>query len=198
MKRMVYLTLLLWFTLISGGCTSITRALYHEPHEISVSDARKVYDYDDYSDHHRKLTLEQSRSINDIYGKEISREGDLIAYYHARRRKPLRDTADIFLVHARGEGSQLDLIVSTRERIVEQIVAKNNFNSEGKAVIPNEFMQQFIGRSLQGSWQVAEKPQDLVALPSMIRPISGRLKISKEITSNIRKALVWLTVLEIQ
>ncbi|MFQ5779243.1 MAG: hypothetical protein ACE5HN_00485 [Nitrospiria bacterium] len=198
MKWTVYLTLSVWSMSIGAGCASITKVFYHEPHEISVSDARKVYHYDDYSDRHKKLTSEQSRSINDLHGEEISREGDLIAYYHAKKRKPLRDKADIFLVHVRGEGSQLDLIVSTRGRIVDQIVVKNNLIREGKPAVPNEFLQQFIGHSLQDSWQMAEKPQDLVALPSMIRPISGRRKISKEITSNIRKVLVWLTVLEIQ
>ncbi len=198
MKWMVYLTLSVWSMSIGAGCASFTKVFYHELHKISISDARKVYHYDDYSDHHKKLTLEQSRSINDLHGEEISREGDLIAYYHAKKRKPLRDKADIFLVHARGEGSQLDLIVSTRGRIVDQIVVKNNLIREGKPVIPTEFLQQFTGRSLQDSWQMAEKPQDLVALPSMIKPVAGYPKISKDITSNIQKVLVWLMVLEIQ
>jgi hypothetical protein len=148
-------------------------------------------------DHHKKLSLEQSRSINKLYGDAISQEGDLIAYYDALDRNPRRYIGKVFLVNAKSEKDQWNVIVGTRGRVVDRIMVKNNILGEGRPVIPNEFLKQFIGRSLQDSWQVAEGPQDVVTLPSMIRPVAGNLRASKELASNIRKILVWITALNI-
>ncbi len=192
------------YILVSGllmplvvGCVSMKSVFSHELHEIAKMDARKAYPSAILMDHHKKISFEQSRSINELYGDEISQEGDLIAYYDALERNPRRYIAKVFLVHAKSEMGQWDVIVGMRGRVADRIVVKNNIIREGKPVIPNEFLKQFIGRSLQDSWHVAEGPQDVVTLPSMIRPVAGNLRASKEMASNIRKVLVWITALEI-
>ncbi len=192
------------YMLISGllmslgvGCTSIKSVFYHEPHEIARLDARKAYPLAILMDHHKKISLKQSQAINELYGDAISQEGDLIAYYDVLDRNPRRYIAKVFLVSVKSEKGQWDVIVGTRGRVADRIVVRNTIIRDGKPAVPNEFLKQFIGRSLQDSWQVAEVPQDLLTLPSMIRPVAGNLRASKEMASNIRKVLVWITALNI-
>jgi hypothetical protein len=198
MNWAIYLFISLGLITQSIGCTSIGKMFYHEPHEITIWDAKKLYPFRKHSSKHRNLTLQQSQLINEIYGEEISHEGELIAYYQARARKPLRHRANIFIVHAGGELGQLDILVSTTGRWIETIMIKDSPELDGKPVIPNEFIEQFIGRSLANSWELAQNPSDLVTLPAKIRPITGYPRTSKEITNAIRKVLVWARVLQIQ
>ena len=81
---------------------------------------------------------------------------------------------------------------------MNEILVKNSPMIDGKPVILDEFLQQFIGRSLRDSWEVARNPSDLVTLPSKIRPIAGYPRISDEVTDAIRKVLVLANVLKIQ
>lgn len=194
----IYLWILLWGVL-NPGCASIGKVLYHEPHEITFWDAKKIHPFSHLSDRHKRLSMQQSQLINKIYGEEISHKGDLIAYYEARKRKGIYgDVGNIFLVHAKGEFGPLDILVSTTDRSVDKILVKNNPVLDGKPLIPDEFLQQFIGRSLGDSWEVAQKPLDLVTLPSKIRLIAGYPKMSQEVANSIHKVLVWENVLQIQ
>jgi len=196
-KSAVYLVVSVWFMLITAGCASLPKTFNHESHDIAKLDISKIYPAAISTDHHIKLTLEQSRLINKLYGEEISQKGNLLAYYSAVKRLPRHYKSKVFLVHVEEKAGRLEVLVGTRGRVVDKIVVKNNVTGQGKPVIPDEFLQQFIGRSLQDSWQVAEGPQDLLTLPSMLRPVVDQQNTSKEIASNIRKVLVWVTAMEL-
>ena len=193
-RFMTYLLLSFLFVSVGAGCASMTK---HEPHNIAKSDVWKVYHATASSDHHKTLTKKQSQLVNKLYGEDVSQEGDMIAYFDALRQLPPHYKTKVFLVHAQGESGQLDVIVGMRGRMIDRIVVSNSPGEGHQSAIPGEFLMQFIGRSLQDSWQVAEKTQDLIVLPSMIRPLTGHQKTSKDITSNIRKVLVWVTALEL-
>jgi hypothetical protein len=197
--RFIYLSVALLLIAVSIGCASVRNVFYHEPHNISIWDARKIHPFGDLSGEYKQLNAQQSQLINQLYGQDISHEGDLIAYYKARKRKGIYgEQGNIFLMQAKGELGPLDILVCTTGGHVDEILIKNNPVLDGKSVIPDEFTQQFIGRSLQNSWKIAQDPTDLMALPSRIRPISDYPRTSQELANAIRKVLILAKVLEIQ
>lgn len=200
MKRISYLSVSLLLVLVEMGCASIGNIFYHEPHAITIGDAKKIHPFSHLSDRHKRLTAQQSQLINKLFGREISREGDLIAYYEAKRRKGIYgDPGNIFLVHARDEsGSLLYILVCTTNGRIDEVLITNSPVLQGKPIIPDEFLRQFISRSLQDSWEVAQNPSDLLTLPSRIRPIADHPKTSTEVADAIRQVVVWAEVLQIK
>jgi hypothetical protein len=199
MKWMNYLLVILCLASGINGCALMQRAFYDEPHDMTIWDAKKIHPLSDLSDRHRLLTAQQSQLINKLYGQDISREGDMIVYYEARKRKgTYGKRGNIFLVQARGEPGSLDILVCTNGGRVDEILVKNNPVVDGRLAIPDEFLQQFLGRSFENSWEVALNPSDLAGMPSRIWPIAGYPKISREVADGIRKVLVWTEVLQIE
>jgi len=201
MKWNIYFMALLTFAAMTTGCASIGSVFHHERHEITLYDANRVHPHSRQKDTHKRLTLEESRSINKLYGEEISQEGDFIAYYNARHMKPLYPLTkgNIFLVHTNDEkNNSLALLVCTTKGRVDEVILKNNFVVEGKPVISGKFVQQFIGRSLGDSWEMAKVPSDLLSLPEKIRPLSAYPKTSEELANAIRRVLVLAKVLGVK
>ncbi len=193
--------LILLFIIVPTGCASFGTAFYHEPHEITREDADKVHPHSRHQDTHKRLTLEESQLINTLYGEEINREGDLIVYYNARHMKPLfpLTKGNIFLVKVRGETDDpLIFLVCTTKGKVDEVILKNNPIVKGKPLVSNEFLRQFIGRSLGHSWEIVKDPSDLLSLPRGILPISDYPKTSKEAAEAFRKVLVWAKALRIE
>ncbi len=168
---------------------------------MSREDANRIHPHSRHKDTHKRLSLEESRTINKLYGEEISQEGNFIVYYNARHMKPLYPLTkgNIFLVHTNEEKNKsLTLLVCTTKGRVDEVILKSNFVVGGKRVIPAEFLEQFIGRSLGDSWEMAKVPSDFLSLPNKIRPISGYPKISEELAKAMRRVLVLASVLEIK
>ncbi len=127
--------------------------------------------------------------VNQIYGEEINHEGDLIVYYEATKRKGISgEPGNIFLVQAKGEFGSLNILVCTTGGTVDEVLVKDSPVVDGKAVVPGEFLGQFIRRSLQDSWEVAQTPSDLVILPSKIRPIADQPMTSNEVAMPSEKS----------
>lgn len=199
MKRMNYLLVILCLVSGMNGCALTQRVFYDEPYDMTIWDAKKIHPFSDLSDRRRRLTAQQSQLINKLYGQDISREGDLIVYYEARKHKGIYgERGNIFLAQVKGEPGSLDILVCTTGGRVDEILVKNNPVVDGRLAIPDEFLQQFIGRSLENSWEVALNPSDLAAMPSRIRPIAGYPKLSREAADGIRKVLAWTEVLQIE
>jgi hypothetical protein len=200
MKQIFMLSAVLILTIIVSGCAGIGKPFYHEPHAITIGDAKKIRPFSNLSDRHKRLTAQQSQLINRLFGLDISREGDLIVYYEATKRKGIYgDPGNIFLVHARDEsGSLLSILVCTTNSRIDEVLIENSPVLAGKPVIPDEFLQQFIGRSLSNSWELEKAPSDLLSLPSKLRSIAGNPRTSQEVADAIRKVLVWAEVLQIK
>ena len=199
MKQIFMLSAVLILTIIVSGCAGIGKLFYHEPHEITVWDAKKIHPFSKLSDRHKRLTAQQSQLINKIYGQQINHGGDLIAYYEARKRKGISgEPGNIFLVRASGEFGPLDILVCTTDKHVDEILIKNSLVRNGKPAIPDEFLRQFIGRSLRDSWEVAKDQSDLVTLPSKIRPTADHPMATSEVLGAIRKVLVWAEALQFE
>lgn len=200
MKRMLVWGMIL-LAIGQAGCAGAGtgRLLDHELPAITLLDARKIHPFSDLSERHISLTAEQAQAINRFYGRIIAAEGERNVYYEARRRRGIYGQwGNIFLVNAEGELGRLEVLISTAGGEVDEILIKNNPVLNGKPVIPREFLRQFIGRSLRDSWELAQDPSDLVALPSPIRPIASYPQFSQEVADAVRKPLVWTEVLEIQ
>ena len=180
------------------GCTTVKEFLNPEIHEITSKDARSMYYLRDIRHHHLILTPSQSEQINKIYGEEIVQKGDEITYFSAKRIKPTRIKRFIFLIIMEGEPGRLGILVGTFQGIVDNVAVKNNPLVDGKPVIPDEFLKQFLGRTLQSSWEVAQDHSEFFTLPSKVRPIESHLKVSQDISDGIRKVLVLAKVLNLK
>jgi hypothetical protein len=196
MKRAIYLGIFLWLITTSAGCVSIEKIFYHEPHVINVWDAKKIHPFSDLSDRHRRLTLEQSWLINQIYGEEINHEGDLIVYYEARKRKGISgDRGNIFWVREDSEFGPMEILICTTSMRIDEIVIKNNPFTDEKSAIMEEFLEQFIGRSWDGPIMMAVTPTDLLMTPSRIRPIADAPRISQAVMDAVTRVLIFAKVL---
>ncbi|MFQ5598811.1 MAG: hypothetical protein ACE5GK_12270 [Nitrospiria bacterium] len=203
MRRIPYCSLLFFFVAMTIGCASLASPgsiFYHEPHALTRKDANRVHPHSRHKDTHIRLGTEESRSINRLYGKDISQEGDSIVYYKARYMKPLypRTKGNIFLVTVMGETNEplIFLVCITRGK-VDEVVLKNNPIVNGKPLVSHEFLQQFIEHSLGHSCEIVKDPSDLLSLHQKIFRISDYPKTSREAANAIRKILVWAKVLRI-
>ena len=198
-RQMFFVSIGLVLVLSTGGCTAIQKILFHERHEITTSDAKKIHPRSHLSHHHIRLTLEQAQAMNQLYGQAIAAEGNVITYYEARPQKGIYgERGNIFLVQAKGESGLLDILVCTTDGQIDEVLIKDGRSPDGHLAISAQFLDQFIGRTLQDSWKVAQTASDLVDLPAKLRPLAGDIRTSEEVASAIRKILVWAQVLQIQ
>jgi len=199
MKWALYLLLGGFLILANYGCVSVEKVLNPNRSGITIKDAKKIHPFGKPSYRVKVLTQTQSQRINNLYGEEITQEGDRITYYQSKGRKSFYRSqfGNIFLVHGKGELKALNILVCTTRGQIDEILVKNNPIVKGRTVIPDEFLQQYIGRSLKNSWEVAQDPPQLLTLPSRVRPMVGYPKLSEEVTKAIRKVLVWAIVLNV-
>ncbi|MBI3815492.1 MAG: hypothetical protein HY279_13635 [Nitrospinae bacterium] len=158
--------------------------------EITLSDGEKVYHGTSTSVRlsfvRIKLSAKQGKLINSLYGREISHEGDVITYISAKKRKELAGIyGNIFLIQGETEYGKTDFIISISGGRIDKI------SSRGDGRINQEFLQQFIGRTLYSSFKVASSPADLLEDPHIIKPLGEAPKTIIAAVDAVRKVLIW-------
>ena len=193
MKKIFVFSLFAVLSVSPLACTITTSSLfYHEPHPITSYDARKLHPRSHLSDRHRKLAPEQAHEINRLYGQEIVSEGDLIVYYEAKRRKGMYGSkGNVFLTRIETDKSPIELLVSVAEGKIYQLLLKEVPFIRGTPLVGNEFLFQFIERSLENSWEIALSSEDLMYVPLRLRAMERMPSLSQAIADQIRRVLIY-------
>ncbi|HEX9759096.1 MAG TPA: hypothetical protein VGB26_15080 [Nitrospiria bacterium] len=192
MKNILVFSIFVVLSLSHFACSTPGSLFYHEPHTITSHDARKLHPRSRLSDRHRKLNLEQAHEINRLHGENIVSEGDLIVYYEAKRRKGLYgDQGNVFLTRIETGTAPIELLVSVAEGKIYQLLLKEVPFIGRKPLVSNEFLFQFIGRSLEDSWEIVRSSEDLLHVPAKVRSMEELPVVSQAITNQIRKVLIF-------
>jgi hypothetical protein len=111
-----------------------------------------------------------------------------------RRRRS--EVAKAFPVKDEGEHGPFELIVDIGRTIAIQEVhiVKNPTDRNGNPVIDSDFLEQFIGKDLTCSFELAKESEDVFATPVKIKPIRNTPIISEKIVKELKK---WLVVAKI-
>jgi len=123
----------------------------------------------------------------DDYEKLTSPDGQ--PYYEAWERG-FADDVDEFLGYVFPEtflyeGNNIKIIIglSKSKKISNIVVLSIQSVSE-------EFMSQFKGRSSGDSFEIAQTPDDLLSIPSKLKPMSENVLLSRKIASIVKEILI--------
>jgi len=190
--RVVLISLL--GVLLVQGCAYLQHETQEHPIAITERDAALLHPRSRYVSHHRHLSTEESRGINERLGYEATKPDELIGYYVVTRwpKRPTGETGTVFLEPVRTEHGTLSLLVSIKDGAPQRLVVRDG--SAGVA-LPHEFLDQFIGRDLEHPYEVGRDPEAFHKVPSPLVPIEGRGELSQRIAEAVRKILVIAEVL---
>lgn len=173
--------------LVIQGCASLRHETQAHPVALSEHDAARLHPWSQYTLRHRHLSVEESRRINQRLGGEATRPDELIGYY-AVTRHPKRGTGTsgtVLLEPVPTDHGALSLVISVRAGAPQGIVLKN-----GPVSVPHEFLDQFIGRDLEHSYQVGRDQADFFNAPLPLMALKGQEDLSQRIADAVRKVLV--------
>ncbi|OGW61997.1 MAG: hypothetical protein A2638_05230 [Nitrospirae bacterium RIFCSPHIGHO2_01_FULL_66_17] len=185
--RVVLISLL--GVLLVQGCAYLQHETQEHPIAITERDAALLHPRSRYVSHHRHLSTEESRRINERLGHEATRPDELIGYYAVTRwpKRPTGETGTVFLEPVRTEHGTLSLLVSVKDGVPQRLAVKDGPSA---AAVTHEFLDQFLGRDLDHSYEVGRDPDAFHRVPSPLAPIEGRWELSQRIAEAVRKILV--------
>lgn len=173
--------------LLVQGCATLQHETQAHPMALSEHDAAMLHPWSQYTLRHRHLSVEESRRINERLGSEATRADELIGYY-AVTRHPKRGTGTsgtVLLEPVPTDHGALSLVISVRGGAPQGIVLKDEPVS-----VPHEFLDQFIDRDLEHSYQVGRDPADFFKAPLPLMALKGQEDLSQRIADAVRKVLV--------
>jgi hypothetical protein len=138
---------------------------------------------------HHHLAEEESLRINGRLNRSATSPGDLIAYYDVKpqSKRPIGEFGKVFVERVTTPEGDLEIIVSVHNRIVQKIEVKNE---KGTYAFPPEFLNQFVGRRLDQSFEVGTSPEDFHRIPAPLIPLTGNMELSRMIADAVYKSLV--------
>lgn len=177
------------------GCAEISRAEHGQ--ELSLYEIRKDHPYQWVEKHHVQLTDQQ---IDELarHGIEIGEHEKTIVYYSMTTRRGRSEVEKAFLVQGEGECGHFKLMVDIERTIkIEEIhIIENPAGHTGTHCINNDFLEQFIGKDLTFSFELAKESDDPITAPTKIKPIGMAPITSEKIVKELEKWLVIAKILK--
>ena len=175
------------------GCAETPHAEHGQ--EMTLYEIKKGHPYGWVEKQHVRLTDQQ---IDELarYGITIGEPEKTVAYYSMTTRRGRSEVAKAFPVKGEGEHGLFELVVDIgRTIMIQEIhIVKNPRDCTGQPVINKDFIEQFIGKGLTSSFELAKESEDVLASPDKIRPIKNAPVTSEKIAKELRK---WVIIAEI-
>ncbi len=145
----------------------------------------------------RKVTLTktQQEKINQILDNQIPVE-EVVKYYNVRKWKGQGVTGDVFVISGKAAYGSYKILALVRQRSIVALVQDKPVLKNGYSVINQEFLGQFVGKTLEQPFEVASSLNDVLQTPTKVRPIANEVELSKEIALKVKKALAEAVVLK--
>ncbi|GAN34902.1 MAG: hypothetical protein DYG83_09370 [Candidatus Brocadia sp. AMX2] len=177
------------------GCAETPHAEHGQ--ELNLYEIRKNHPYQWVEKHHVQLTDQQKNELAQ-HGIEIGESEETIVYYSMTTRRGRSEVEKAFLAQGEGECGHFKLMVDIERSItIEEIhIIENPADQTGTHCINNDFLEQFIGKDLNSSFEVAKEPGDTRTTPDRIRPIKNAPITSEKIAKELRKWLVISKILK--
>lgn len=187
-----------WFVcilLISLPCGCAETPHTEHGQEMALHEMKKGHLFGWVEKQHVSLTDQQINELTQ-YGIEISKDEKIVVYYSMTARRGRSEVAKAFPVKGEGEHGLFELVVDVGRTIMIQEVhiVKNPKDCTGEPVINKDFIEQFIGKDLTSSFELAKESEDVLTTPAKIRPIRMAPITSENIAKELRK---WLAIAKI-
>ena len=179
--------------LLPCGCAETPHTEHGQ--EMALHEMKKGHLFGWVEKQHVSLTDQQ---INELaqYGIEISKNEKIVVYYSMTTRRGRSEVVKAFTVKGEGEHGLFELVVDVGRAIaIQEIhIVKNPVDRAGNPVIDRDFIEQFIGKDLTSSFELAKESEDVLTTPAKIRPI----RMAPITSENIAKELIkWLAIAKI-
>lgn len=191
------------FILLLTGCATLNKYYMHNHDEFGVteSDLRKLHDFGWMTECYEKrieLTDEQIKEIEKFSIKLVP-EDKFVNYIRIVRKKSAgKRGGNVFIVKGEGEFGNYELLVCIHNGLVNEIFVKNNpVDDKGNKIINKDFLGQFIGRTLEQSFELRGIPDDYLTTPIKLAGIQNAPLISKNIVKELKKVLAIAKVLKL-
>ncbi len=179
--------------LLPCGCAETPHTEHGQ--EMALHEMKKGHLFGWVEKQHVSLTDQQINELTQ-YGIEISKDEKIVVYYSMTARRGRSEVAKAFPVKGEGEHGLFELVVDVgRTIMIQEIhIVKNPKDCTGEPVINKDFIEQFIGKDLTSSFELAKESEDVLTTPSKIRPIRMAPITSENIAKELRK---WLAIAKI-
>ena len=175
------------------GCAETPHAEHGQ--EMALHEMKKGHLFGWVEKQHVSLTDQQ---IDELarYGINIGEPEKAVVYYSMTTRRGRSEMAKAFPVKGEGEHGSFELVVDIgRDSAIQEIhIVKNPKDCTGQPVINKDFIEQFIGKDLTFSFELAKESEDPITAPAKIRPIRMAPITSENIAKELRK---WLAIAKI-
>ena len=189
------LSIALLLSIFMSGCALLNKYSMHNHSEFELeeSDIRKIHDFNWMTECYEKRIELGDEQIKEIekHGINITSDDRLINYIRVIREKSGGSIGgNIFVIKGTGEFSHYELLVCIHNGLINEIYVRNNPKNEKRnEVINKDFLNQFIGRTLEQSFELRENTEDLVVTPIKLAGIRNAPAISKDIALKLKKVL---------
>ncbi len=185
MKEMLNRVRSLGLLLLLAGCTASGDLLGMPEAGPTHADARRAFPMNDVSKQRVQLSEEQSRWINSLYGGLITRPGDRVVYYEARKWRSLYPKGYLFLIR-RTRG--LEVLVGVAQGKVAELSA---VEPSGERVT----YRQLLGCSLEDCFGFSRDQNGFLQRPLQGEPATGIIAAPAEVADAVKQALILAEVL---
>lgn len=177
------------------GCAETPHAEHSQ--ELTLYEIRKDHPYQRIEKHHVQLTDQQISELSQD-GIEISEDEKIVVYYSMTTRRGRSELEKAFLVKGEGEHGTFMLVVDIGRTITiqELHIVKNLAGLVGEPIIDKDFLDQFIGKDMTSSFEIAKESEDVFTTPIKIRPIRSAPITSEKIAKELKKWLVIAKILK--
>jgi len=171
--------------MLLAGCTASGDLLGAPEAGPAHADARRAFPMNDVSKQRIRLSEEQSRWINSLYGDLITRPGDRVVYYEARKWRSLSRKGYLFLIKGtRG----LEVLISVAQGKVAELSAVDP--SGEKVTYP-----QLLGCSLEDCFGFSRDQNGFLQGSQKGEPATGIRTVPEEVADAVKQALILAEVL---
>jgi hypothetical protein len=171
--------------MLLAGCTASGDLLGAPETGPAHADARRAFPMNDVSKQRIRLSEEQSRWINSLYGDLITRPGDRVVYYEARKWRSLSRKGYLFLIKGtRG----LEVLISVAQGKVAELSAVDP--SGEKVTYP-----QLLGCSLEDCFGFSRDQNGFLQGSQKGEPATGIRTVPEEVADAVKQALILAEVL---
>lgn len=184
MKRIFIAAWCIALAAVAGlsGC-AIPQAKVQAEEGINEGDIRELFPVGDH--HHRTaaVTKRQAKDINRLMGYTAIMEGETFSYVNVH---PFPKHRGVIVHLFDGKAGPLTLLVAIKQDKVNGVAAKGKV-----ADIPglHDFLDQFVGRTLNDSFEIAGSPADLLTMPPKLQGLKDFPDLSLELAMAVKKAL---------
>lgn len=165
--------------------------------ELTLYEIKKNHPYQWVEKHHVRLTDQHMNELaqHDI---ELTEEEKTIVYYSMTTRRGRSEVEKAFLVKGEGEYGPCKLVVDIGRTITIQEfhIIENPVDCTENPIIDGDFLDQFIGKDVTSSFEIAKESEDMFTTPAKIRPIRNAPITSEKIAKELRKWLIIAKILK--